>query len=408
MFFIKHLNLFIKNNFVQLKRKWLSLPLLLFFPILMIASVLIIIVTFISPDDKAIIQIGIVDLDQSQETTVVIDLISETSTLGEYIEINRLTKEDAVRQIDNDKLSVYITFPENFTNNLYEGNPVDLPIIGNPSRPNESRLVKEIIDSVTRHISSSQANILTINHYAKVLSIDKETRSEMLFNQFKDFLLYTIGKDKVIDHEILKNHATASPIHYYGLAGWFIVIMIWLLLFYNFLYKRETVRIQHRMKLYGITHLQQTLARMIVTLIITVCCAFVFFIGIQQFLHFELHIEDYIRIAITLLLHSVIFLECLAIIETIISSQKIRLLLQSVLTFVLLAISGTIIPIIYFPLEIQSITPYLFSNQGFYWLQEIILNGRQYVDYTFLFIMNIVCLLTLIGVSLWKEHSDIE
>src|SRR5690625_7477133 len=91
---------------------------------------------------------------------------------------------------------------------------------------------------------------------------------DMLYDVFVYFLLYTVEKYKIIDQNNMTNYATASPIHYYSLASWFIVIIVWLLLIYNFLYQEETIRMKERMKLYGVTELQQQFSKMIVTLVV--------------------------------------------------------------------------------------------------------------------------------------------
>jgi len=407
MIFVKHIILFIKNNLVQLRRKWISLPLLLLFPIAMIGLVVTIIITLFIPPENDPIQIGVVDLDQSEETTVIINMITESSDLGQFIKIDRMSESEAISKIEADQLSTYITFPDNFTNHLYEGESVSLPIVGNPNKATDSFLIKEFLDSITRLISAAQANILTINHYGKELNMDIEERHDMLFDQFVDFLLYTIGKDKIIDQEKMANHATSSPIHYYSLASLFIIVMVWLLLVFNFLYKEETVRMKDRMRLYGVTEMQQLFARMFVTFIVVLPFAVVGLAILQHFLEIPLDQEDYLRILIVLCIHSALYLQCLAIIETIISSAKLRLLGQSLLTLILIITSGTIVPTIYFPLQIQAILPYIFSNEGFHWLQEVILNERFYVDYFPLLLMGLTGLFLLIGCLLWKERVEL-
>lgn len=407
MVFIKHIILFIKNNFVQLMRKWLSLPLVLLFPIIIIGLVITLVITlFIPPEDEPI-QLGIVDLDQSEETTIIVNMITESSELSEFIIINRMSEAEAIEKIEEDQISTYITFPENFTYHLYEGQSVSLSVMGNPNQVTDSFLIKEFLDSITRLISAAQANILTINHYAKELEMDIEERHDMLFDQFVDFLFYTVGKDKIIDQNNMSNYATASPIHYYSLASWFIVIIVWLLLIYNFLHKEETVRMKARMKLYGVTELQQQFAKMFVTLITILPLAFSGLVILNQLLDFQLDLEDYLRIMMVLFMHSSLFLICLALIETVIASAKLRLLVQSLLTFLLIIASGTLIPTIYFPLSLQEFLPYVFSNEGFHWLQEVILNERFYVDYVPLLFMGLIGLFIFIGCSLWKERIKI-
>lgn len=404
MLFIKHLYLFIKNNFVQLRRKWLSLPLLLLFPIIMIALIVTIMITLLIPPENDPIEIGVVNLDQSEETQMIINILTDSSDFDEFISIKSMEESEAIEKLEQDQLSTYIVFPENFTNNLYQGVSVSLPMVGNPNQATHSYLIKEFIDSITRLISTAQANILTINHYTKELGVEDEQRVDILFEQFVDFLLFTMGKDRIIDQEEKTNQATSSPIHYYSIASWFIVVMVWLLLIYNFLHKEEAPRMKIRMKLYGVTEIQQLLAKIFVTFVVVLPFALGSLIAIEHLLELQLDRGDYMRIMTVVLLHAFLFLQCLAIMETIISSAKLRLLGQSIVAFLLVVMSGTIIPAIYFPLQIQAILPYVFSYEGFYWLQEVILNERLYVDYYPLFIMSLAGLFLLIGCSLWKER----
>src|SRR5699024_1480480 len=206
--------------------------------------------------------------------------------------------------------------------------------------------------------------------------------------QFKQFLFYTIGKDKVLNQEEITNLATASPIHYYGIAGWFIVVTIWLFAIYTFLHKEETTRLKKRMKLYGVTELQQVAARIFTTLFITTAFAIIAFIVFTNFFNFELWKEGYLRIASIMLLYSILFLVTLAIIETVISKRTLCLLGQSVWIGVLLMLSGDFIPTLYFPLKLQAFMPYIFSVEAFFLLHEIMLNGRLYADYIPLLLMN--------------------
>ncbi|MFB4166668.1 ABC transporter permease [Virgibacillus sp. JSM 102003] len=405
MHFIKHLFLFTKNNFKQLQRKWLTLPLLLLFPVILITLIAVIAVSIVSPEDQKPIYVGLVDLDKSEETEMVLDMIDKSSQLGSYIQIKKVTKKQATEQIEN-QLSAYVTFPEGFTKSLYNGNQVSLHITGNPNRRTESYVVKELLDSIARHIRSSQANILTINYYAKQLTIDNEVRQDMLFNQFTNFLVYTVGKDKIIDEEKITNNATNSPIHYYGLAGWFTIITIWLLAFYSFFTKDEEYRIMDRMRLYGVTQIRQLLAKISSTCIVTCICAGITLFIFTNLMEITLFGEDYLRIAIIIILYNIAFLFGLAILETVISGQKVRLLAQSLYTFLSLVVSGAIIPTLYFPIYVQELLPYSFSFESFHWLQEVIINGRFYADYVPLTLLTAASALLLLGISMWRERVN--
>lgn len=404
MLSLKHLSLFIKNNLLQLQRKWLSLPLLILFPLFILLLIATIAITVLSPSEEEPIQVGLIDLDHSEETQMITRIITESSPIGSFIHIHNLSETEAKEMLEKDQLSVYITFPENFTSNLYNGESVNISMVANPKRVTESLLIKELIDSMARHIRVAQANILTINYFAKQLPIDQKARNDLLFEEFKNFLFYTLGKDMMMDHETVENLATATPVNYYGLASWFIIMMLWMLIFYHILHQDETKRMRERMKLYGVTRFQQLFARMIVTLGVTGILSTVAFIVLKRILVLDLITEDYWRIGLIILLHQVIFLECMAILELIIRSRKLRILGQSLMTLFFIFMSGAIIPTLYFPMNVQKWVTYLFSNHAFHWMQEVILQGRFFVDYIPLLGTSMAGILLLLAISHWKER----
>ncbi|GGJ84511.1 hypothetical protein GCM10007063_03810 [Lentibacillus kapialis] len=401
---VKHSLLFIRSNLKKLQRKWLSLPLLLLFPVLLISLIAVMAVSIFLPDKSEPIHVGLVDLDKSQETETVINLIEESSQLGNFIKMKAVTKAEANEQI-NGHLSAYVSFPEGFTERLYNGDSVNLIITGNPEKETQSHLVKELLDSIARHIRASQANILTVNYYAKQLPIDRDTRHDMLLQQFNNFLIYTAGKDKMMDEEEINNAATSSPLAYYGLSAWFMMLTIWLLVLYSFFSNDEQFRIQNRMRLYGVTILQQLAAKITIAFILTSVLAGILLYTYDALMTISLYGEDYVRIALITGLHSIIYLSSLAILETIFMGQKIRLLIQSLFTLIVLLGSGAIIPTLYFPMYIQNLLPYFFASEGFHWLQEILLNGRLYADYIPLVMILAAAVTMLIGTSFWKERD---
>src|SRR5699024_5318420 len=269
MHFLELTFLFIKINLKKLQRKWISLPLLLLFPILIITMIAVIFIMLFTPSETNPIKVGIINYDESQETEMVIDLLESTSQFGEVIQISAMDEEEAKKDIDDNLLSAYIIFKENFTNDLYTGNSVEIPIVGNPKEPVKSLLVEELFNSIARHIAASQANILTINYYANELGMNKNERQTLLFEQFQEFLFYTLGKDQILKEEELENIATTSPIQYYSLASWFIIATVWLFLFYIFFHQEDKFKIEQRMKLYGVTELQQIIAKIVVSFVLT-------------------------------------------------------------------------------------------------------------------------------------------
>ncbi|WP_047985046.1 ABC transporter permease [Ornithinibacillus californiensis] len=404
MQFIKFVSLFTKNNFLQLRRKWRSLPLLLLFPIVLIGLVAFMFVAYFSNLEEEPIQIGLVDLEQSKETEMVIRLLEESSQLGNFLHMKRYSEEEAKQQIDSDELAAYILFPEEFTSKLYNGESVVVTIVGHPNKQMEGYFIKELVDSAARHISSSQANILTVNYFAKQLDIDLETRNQIVQEQFNEFLLYAIGKDNILDQNELSNNVSTSPKKYFGIATGFFVLIIWIFSIYQHLFKEQSKQIETRMMLYGVTELQQLTGRMIVTFIFSLILGIILFIGLINVLEIDLLQGNTNRLIILLAFLSLNYLFTLAILEIIFHSQKIRLLLQITITGIVLLTSGSIIPDIYLPMYIQDYLSYIFSFQVFLWLEEILLNGRVYVDYIPLLLSVGIGVFATVGIAMVKER----
>ncbi|MDY0396922.1 ABC transporter permease [Virgibacillus halophilus] len=270
----------------------------------------------------------------------------------------------------------------------------------------DSRLAKQLIDSVARHISTSQANILTIDQYAKKLGMPDKDRRKLMFAQFKEFLLYVIGKDQILSEEKITNQATAAPTQYFGITGWFILTTVWFLLVFQLLYKQSGAKMRQRMKLYGVSSLQQHISRMAVTLGVVTIVSMPILYGIAHYTNIELNFADYGRIILLMLLFGICLLEILAILENVIHSEKLALVLQYVIVFFLLVASGAIIPAIYFSLMLQRWLSYVFGSRALHWLQEITINQRLYADFSLLFWSAFAGALLMAISSAWKERMS--
>ncbi|WP_152654806.1 ABC transporter permease [Oceanobacillus sp. CFH 90083] len=407
MIFLKQTGLFIKNHIRQLKRKWYSLPLLFIFPLALAGLMMVIVVSFFSQKENEAIQLGLVDLDNSTETEMMVQLLEQSSGFIDFLEVNELSEEEAIEQIELNHLSTYIAFPEGFIQDLYQGYSVEVPIVGNRKQQLESYMINETLQSVIRHIRSSQANILTINYYARQFQMEDEARNDFVFEQFQEFLMYTIGRDQVIKEQSLSNQASSSPIAYFSLGGWFIISSLWLFSLYYFFTKENPPLISQRIRLYGATQLRQMLAKIMVTLVLSLILAWLSFFALLYFLNIELNQENINRTLILITVYQVGFILSLAIFEALISSLKLRLLAQIIFVSILILFSGAIIPMLYLPLGVQDYLPYSYAYNSLYWLQEIILNGRHYAEYTSSLLLIGALLFVLLGLLSWKEKRSI-
>ncbi|UOQ49964.1 ABC transporter permease [Gracilibacillus caseinilyticus] len=400
---LKHIYLFTKNNLTQLRRKWLSLPLILLVPIIITGLIAFSIVSIMDVAETDSLTIALVNFDQSEETKLIIELLEESSQVGDVLSMKEMKEPEAKQGITANELSSYVIFPEYFFQKLMDGQSSQLSIIGNPERPLQSQIINELIETLTRHIRSSQANILTINHYAKQLGINDEERNALLLEQFTDYFFYVLGSDKVVSEEQITNNATSSPTEYFSLAGWFTIVTIWLFIIYSMLQKDSSAKMKERVHLYGVTDLQQAAATIVTTLFVTAMMATAtFFLYLFFFDDITITTENGFRIACLLICHNMMVLQCFTIIEWLLKSQKGKLLIQSLFTAIVILFSGAIIPKIYFPVYLENFFSYSFAHQSFYWIEQIMLNGRFYAEFMGLTMTVVIGWIVLIIMSSWK------
>lgn len=114
MKWLNHIMLFINNDIKLLLRKWKSLPLLLVAPIIMLVMVAFLAIRFIGDFSEMDIQVGLTNLDESQETTMIVNTLMETSDISEMLTIHNMTIEEAEIAISSNEIAANIIFPENF------------------------------------------------------------------------------------------------------------------------------------------------------------------------------------------------------------------------------------------------------------------------------------------------------
>ncbi|MBB4824387.1 ABC-2 type transport system permease protein [Sporosarcina luteola] len=404
---IRNIFFFMNEHVKKLRKKWGTLLLLFLFPLILISMVLLIVAGLLIPDEKEPIRIAVVDEDQTEESRLITKLLVETANGEGFIQMIGVSKDDAEQYMKKGELSTYFSLPPKFTEMLYEGDSVVLPIVGNPSRPVDSYLTKELIDSLARYIAGAQANILTINDYAKETPMTKEERMEMMFAQFMDFTLFTLGKDKLIDEEILANAATSSPVNYYIVSAWFIALTIWIGVIYNLLGIEEQPSMAMRLKLLGVTSYQRMFARLVVAVSGVVGLAMLLFIGFIGYADMDFYIIDMLRVLLFTSLYVLTTASLFALIDVWFPSRKAALFLQCAAALLIVFSSGAIVPTLYFPQTMQPLLPYLFSYSDLKWVMDIVLEGRNYADYSTAVIHSLFLIFMLFLSLIWRERRRV-
>ncbi|MDO5360090.1 MAG: ABC transporter permease, partial [Jeotgalicoccus sp.] len=400
---MKHIFVFIANDISRLKRKWLTLPLILISPVIFIGLIIWMLSSLLSFDEADKMSVGIVNLDDSDETAMIVSALAGSAELADGLEITEVSESDAKQMIENNTLVSYIIFPGKFTEKMMQGESSELIVVGNPDMQLESYVISSVIDTVVRHIRNSQANILTINHYAREFGMNDEARQDLIFEAFVSQFIQVFSSDTLMnEHQKTQNISAGNM--YFIVNGLFIIMTVWVYILYIALMRDAGSNLEERMRVFGVTYLAQGLAKVLsIGTIITIASA-LFTYGVLMLGGIDLEIENLLRLLILIAAHIFTTVMIMIIIDWIFPSFKISMVLELIVLLGIILFAGSIIPRIYFPIYLDTFFDYMYSYQSLSWIEEIILNGRFTMEIDIMIATFGIAAVLLLVLSVLKER----
>ena len=400
---MKHIFVFIANDISRLKRKWLTLPLILFSPVIFTGLIIWMVSSLLSFDEADKMSVGLVNLDDSDETAMIVSALAGSADVADGLEITEVSETDAKQMIENNTLVSYIIFPGKFTEKMMQGESSELIVVGNPDMQLESYVISSVIDTVVRHIRNSQANILTINHYAREFGMTDEARQDLIFEEFVSQFIQVLSSDTLMDeHQTAQNLSAGNM--YFIVNGLFIIMTVWVYMLYIALMRDVGSNLEDRMKIFGVTYLAQGLAKVLAIGTIITAAAALLTYGILTLGGIELEPENLLRLLVLIGLYIFTTVIIMIIIDWLLPSFKISMVLQLGVLFLILLFAGSIIPRIYFPIYMDTVFDYIYSYQGLSWMEEIILNGRFTMEIDIMIVTLVIAAALLFVLSVLKER----
>lgn len=400
---MKHIFVFIANDIRRLRRKWLTLPLILISPVIFTGLLIWMLSSIMSFDEADKMSVGLVNLDDSDETAVIVSALAGSAEVSDGLEITEVSESDAEKMIENNTLVSYIIFPGKFMEKMMQGESSELIVVGNPDMQLESYVISSVIDTVVRYIRNSQANILTINHYAREFGMTDEARQDLIFEEFVSQFIQVLSSDTLMDEHLTSQNITAGNM-YFIVNGLFIIMTVWVYMLYIALMRDISSNLEERMKVFGVTHLAQDLARVLsIGIIVTVASALLTY-GVLTLGGINLETENLLRLLLLIVLHIFITVIIMVIIHRLIPPFKISMVVQLAVLLVIILFAGSIIPRIYFPIYMDTFFDYMYSYQSLSWIEEIILNGRFTMKIDIMIVTFGIAAVLLLVLSVLKER----
>lgn len=401
---LKNILFFTTQNAHYLKKKWFSLLLLFITPICMIGLFLLLVLQFMTPDEKQRSTLAIVDNDRTEESKILTQLLIMALKGNGHIDITRMSDMEARQAMEQQQITSYVTFPQGLTNDLYAGSPIELPLVGDANKPIENAMIENLLNSMASYIESAQANILTVYEYAEKTPMSTERYNQLVEDIFIDYAIYTVGKNNFLAENTVNNTATTMPRYYYAMSTLFICLTIWLIGFYLLLMREQSQSIQNRLRLLGVTITQTFIAKSVICISGSVLFLIVLYSVMNRWLALALYPLDYWRLLLFVLFYSICVVCLQGIVELLSTNAKMRMLCYVIVTTIIILVSGALLPTIYFPHALQQLLLFTFPYEAFAWMIDITLENRNYANYMSMLVSASLSIALFGLLALYKER----
>ncbi|WP_213809658.1 ABC transporter permease [Jeotgalicoccus sp. WY2] len=230
-----------------------------------------------------------------------------------------------------------------------------------------------------------------------------EARQNLIFEEFVSQFIQVLSSDTLMDEHQKAQNISAGNM-YFIVNGLFIIMTVWVYMLYIALMRDISSNLEDRMKVFGVTHLAQGLARVLSTGIIVTVASALFTYGVLTFGGIDLESENLLRLFILIALHIFITAMIMIIIDWLLPSFKISMVVQLAVLLMIILFAGSIIPRIYFPIYLDTFFDYMYSYQSLSWIEEIILNGRFTMEIDIMIATFGIAAVLLLVLSVLKER----
>lgn len=333
----------LKAHHSFLWRKWYVLPY-----VVIAASVMLAIFTVLQSDEKDRgVTLGVVDLDDTTETKMIVDSVQKGKQLADGFALRAYDEATAKKRLAAKQLDGYIVLKQGMTRAFYDNGELPIEVVVYDDSTLSGILIEQLTLSVYDRLMIAEKGILTYGHFYD------EASDQQIITLMIDLLAISLNRDRVFQlHDVM----TMSTLDYYTVAAYSTVVLL-LFVTLTLLMQMNTSRALHeRLSMYRGVEGKMTLARYVIAYSYTLLFSVVTFLLMNHFLAspFELYNMSYMLCDIVLLV--TIFALTLYIID-LMKPSVWRFIIKLMMLCGFVVAAGFVIPLSYMTASVVQHNP---------------------------------------------------
>lgn len=236
---------------------WLKQPFPLF--AMMLFPILLLGITYLGLkpllQDKQWVEpfsVAIVDEDNTFETKLLMKQYQESEELQNVLSFNKTDAGEASELLAANKIAGFVIVPDGFTKGIRHGKNIPVSVIGNPERPFQAELLKQVMVSNANLISSAQSGANAAFHYLRKMGLPSDEFRTYRDTIITDFTLQALNRNKIYETETLSALGGITSLEFYSVSGVLILLMIGGLFGMSLTARSEQAALRERLSLQGI------------------------------------------------------------------------------------------------------------------------------------------------------------
>lgn len=196
--------------------------------------------------------VAIVDEDNTFETKLLMKQYEESEELQNVLVFEKTDASTASERLTANEIAGIVIVPDGFTKGIRRGKNIPVAVIGNPERPFQAELLKQVMVSNANLISSAQSGANAAFHYLRKMGLSSEEFAKYRDTIITDFTLQALNRNKIYETETLSAFGGITTVEFYSLSGVLILLLVGGLFGMSLTARSEQTALRERLKLQGV------------------------------------------------------------------------------------------------------------------------------------------------------------
>lgn len=302
------------------------------------------------------VRIGIADEDDTEYSGLLVTYFDDNEVFNSYMSVVRGTEAELEKSFEDGIVDFYVVIPKGFTENLVHIDNMPIKAVINSSDKTKSVLFKNLLESYSDYIVSTEINCQALYEVMKNEGFDSSDVSSTNVKISYELVFTALGKDSFFERKEIERFEGISLVNYYVYSALILIILYGGLLA-GLSYMRERLgQADRRLKSVGVSSAKIFLSKYFS---FSICYGVLMLAGvivITTLGELELPLKAVFFMAAGILVSNAVFM----LLSTRFTSVSGYMVLCNMLILLTTIAGGGIIPIMYMPeamVQVAHFTP---------------------------------------------------